>query len=246
MTALALSGCLAPPARTAKVADEPSTARQSGPQGPDAVPYKWRNVTILGGGFVTGVVFSTIERDLIYARTDIGGAYRYAPKTHSWVPLTDMFGRDDANFWGIESIALDPADANKIYMAAGTYTQPWAGDPAMLSSNDRGVTWKIHKTSFRMGGNEDGRSNGERLAVDPNSPNVLFFGSRKNGLMRSVDRARTWSTVSGFPAFEPNDYGIVAVLFDKSSGKPGSPTPIIYAAAANSAEHQDMLDFPAR
>ncbi len=251
LTVLALAGCLSPPPRTGKVADEPSTARPSGPKGPDAVPYQWRNVTILGGGFVTGVVFSPIERDLIYARTDIGGAYRYVPngsstipgssttprrrrrQTHSWVPLTDMFGRDDANFWGIESIALDPTDASTIYMAAGTYTQPWAGDPAMLSSNDRGVTWKIHKTSFRMGGNEDGRSNGERLAVDPNSPNILFFGSRKNGLMRSADRAKSWSSVSSFPAIEPNDYGIVAVLFDKSSGKPGSPTPIIYAAAAN-------------
>ncbi len=229
-----LSGCLSPPVRSVKTDDEPSTAHSSGPAGPDAVPYRWRNVTILGGGFVTGIVFSSTEPDLIYARTDIGGAYRYAPKSHSWMPLTDMFGRDEANFWGIESIALDPTDANKVYMAVGTYTQSWAGDPAMLSSNDRGVTWKVHKTSFRMGGNEDGRSNGERLAVDPNSPNILFFGSRKNGLFRSQDRARTWSRVNGFPSIEPNDYGIVAIVFDTVSGKPGSATPVLYAAAATS------------
>lgn len=167
-------GCLTPPVRSA-TGEAPATANSSGAVGPEAVPYKWRNVVILGGGFVSGIIFSPVERDLIYARTDIGGAYRFNPKDKSWIPLTDMFGRDDANFWGIESIAPDPTDANKVYMAAGTYTQTWAGDPAMLSSEDRGATWKVHKTSFRMGGNEDGRSNGERLAVDPNSPEHFVF-----------------------------------------------------------------------
>ncbi len=227
-----LVGCLKPPVKLANNGGG-STSSSTVNSGPNAVAYQWRNVTILGGGFVTGIIFSPIERDLIYARTDIGGAYRYSPKDKSWVPLTDMFGRDAANFWGIESIALDPTNANKVYMAVGTYTQSWAGDPAILSSDDRGATWNVYKTSFRMGGNEDGRSNGERLVVDPNSPNILFFGSRKNGLFRSVDRAKSWSLVSGFPSLEPNDYGIVAVTLDKSSGKPGSPTPVIYAAAAN-------------
>ena len=233
MVGVSLGSCLSPPPKSASHTGEPTTAQSKGPQGPAAVPYNWRNAKILGGGFVTGVVYSVAERNLVCARTDIGGAYRFDAKNHSWTSLSDMFGRDDSNFWGIESLALDPTDPKAVYMAVGTYTQPWAGDPAMLSSADRGASWAIHKTSFRMGGNEDGRSNGERLAVDPNSPNILFFGSRKSGLMRSVDRARTWSAVGGFPALEQNDYGIVSVIFDSASGKPKSPTPVIYAATAN-------------
>ena len=55
-------------------------------------PYTWNNVRIDGGGFVPGIVFN--ESNLIYARTDIGGAYRWDPPTSSWIPLLDWVGWD--------------------------------------------------------------------------------------------------------------------------------------------------------
>src|SRR3954453_12178196 len=101
-------GCVVCPCKNRSPAT-PSAARSSSgssakSKAMDSAAYQWKNATILGGGFVTGVIFSTVEKNLVYARTDIGGAYRYDPTNKTWVPLTDMFGRPDSNDLGIESM----------------------------------------------------------------------------------------------------------------------------------------------
>jgi hypothetical protein len=230
----ALSACIGPPHGSAANASA-VTANSSGKAGGmETEDYVWKNVTMLGGGFVTGVIFSPIERDLVYVRTDVGGAYRYDPKDKVWLPITDSFGRADNNFYGIESIAADPVDANRVYMAVGTYTASWAGVGAMLRSNDRGNTWQRTAMTIKMGGNENGRSNGERLAVDPHKPEILYFGSRRNGLWKSADGSVSWSAVESFPVKtdEPNGVGVVFVVFDKKKGAAGTPTSTLYAGVA--------------
>ena len=80
---------------------------------------------------------------------------------------------------GIESIAPDPVDSNVVYLAAGM--GQW-GEAAIWRSADRGASWRITPVPFKMGGNEDGRGLGERLAIDPSRTSTLFFGSRHDGL----------------------------------------------------------------
>jgi hypothetical protein len=209
----------------------PAPAVASGGPAPQSVPYVWKSVTILGGGFVSGIIFSPVEKGLVYARTDVGGAYRWNGVDQTWTPLTDEFGRD-SSFLGIESLVADPVDANRVYAAVGTYVKPWAGNGAILRSNDRGNTWQRTDMPIQMGGNEYGRSNGERLAVDPNEPGTLYFGSRSKGLWKSTDAGATWKAQSFPAAQDPENIGIVFVVFDKQSGKPGKPTPLIYAGVA--------------
>jgi hypothetical protein len=66
--------------------------------------YTWRNVTIHGGGYVPGIVFNTKEPNLIYARTDIGGAYRWDESAQRWIPLMDFINRDDWNLMGVDTL----------------------------------------------------------------------------------------------------------------------------------------------
>ena len=123
----------------------------------------------------------------------------------------------------------------------------------------RAEPFKRTDVPFKMGGNEPGRFNGERLAVDPNEGDILFFGSRRDGLWKSADRGATWQKVESFPNIGSNQPPPAAsatttnaagwrrgggfgwqssrsasssVVFDPASGKPGSPTPQLYAAVS--------------
>src|SRR5690242_16848437 len=78
-------------------------------------PYTWHNaVTGGGGGYVPGIVFNARQPGLAFARTDIGGAYRWDPRTKSWVQLLSWVGPDDWNSSGVESVATDPVDPNRL------------------------------------------------------------------------------------------------------------------------------------
>jgi len=194
--------------------------------GQSIIPYKYKNVVMLGGGFVTGIIFSPVANGLVYARTDVGGAYRWNQLTKSWIPITDEFSRDSATFQGIEGIAPDPLDSNIVYAAVGMYES--AGNGLILRSTNRGDTWTKYKIAVPMGGNNDDRNAGERLVVDPNLTSTLYFGSRSKGLWRSTNSGATWSNVTSFPVKGNAGYGLNFVLFDKTTGKPGKKTSTIY------------------
>jgi hypothetical protein len=156
--------------------------------------YAWRNVTVGGGGFAPGIVFSTAERGLAWLRSDMGGAYRWDAGARRWVPLQD--GTAESSDMGVESIAADPVDADVVYLATGMNRH---GAAAIWRSADRGAHWTVTRVPFAMGGNEDGRGLGERLAIDPQRRDHLLFGSRHDGLWESRDAGRHWAKVAGFP-----------------------------------------------
>ncbi|MET9383093.1 1,4-beta-glucanase [Streptomyces sp. NPDC002928] len=178
-----------------------------------APTYRWRNAVIGGTGFVTGVLFHPCVRGLAYARTDIGGAYRWDDRAARWTPLTDHLGWDDWNLLGVEAIAVDPAHPDRLYLALGTYAQSWAGNGAVLRSEDRGVTWSRTDLGVKLGANEDGRGMGERLLVDPRDSDTLWLGTRHDGLLRSTDRGATWAAVTGFPGTpSPSGQGVTFLV----------------------------------
>lgn len=155
--------------------------------------YGWGNVAIAGMGFVTGIAIHPLAPDLVYARTDVGGIYRWQAETSAWVQLLDR----ERDLYSVESIALDPNEPNRLYAAAG-------GN--ILRSTDRGESWQV--VSLRpdnpvaMDGNGEWRWAGERLAVDPNDGEVIYFGSRSDGLFKSQNAGATWAQVIHFPSLE--------------------------------------------
>ncbi|GIH10978.1 xyloglucanase [Rhizocola hellebori] len=215
---------------------------------PDNARYSWRNAEMVGGGFVPGIVFNQAEPGLVYARTDIGGAYRLDRASGRWVPLLDWVSWDQWGWTGVSSLATDAVDPDRLYLAVGTYTNDW--DPnngAILRSRDRGRSFKASPLPFKVGGNMPGRGMGERLAIDPNRNAILYFGAPSgNGLWRSSDSGVSWSKVDSFPnpgtyRPDPNDTsgysndltGVVWVAFDPRTGSRRRPTRSIYVGVAD-------------
>lgn len=169
--------------------------------------YIWSNVAIGGGGYVTGMEYNPKEEGLVYARTDIGGLYRRKKDT-DWVPLTDFLGSDDWGYIGIESVATDPVEPNRVYFAGGTYMNNPA---ALFASDDYGDTWTRYDVPFHCGGNQSGRGCGERMRVNPNNNKEVWFGSRDSGqciyksadggengygIYRSEDKGKSWLRIN--------------------------------------------------
>ncbi|MDZ5645963.1 exo-alpha-sialidase [Nitrospirillum sp. BR 11828] len=242
-----LAACQADPGRGVS----PTATAPSPSQGPalvGQVPYQWKNVQIVGGGFVDGIIFHPTEPGVRYARTDMGGAYRWDGAARRWVPLLDWVSYADTNLMGVESIALDARNPDRVYLALGTYTSPDAPNGAILRSDDRGRTFRRVDVPIKFGGNENGRGNGERLAVDPNDPDTLYLGTRHDGLWVSHDGATTWSrvpsfpdvtedpstqAVAGVPPWARGGAGLVFVIFDPRSGAgAGKGSRTIYVGAS--------------
>ncbi|MFC5468945.1 X2-like carbohydrate binding domain-containing protein [Cohnella suwonensis] len=208
--------------------------------------YNWKSVvTGAGGGFVPGIIFNQTQPNLIYARTDIGGAYRWNQTTGSWIPLNDSVGWTDWNKNGVDALATDPIDPNRVYMATGTYTNAWDDNGQIMRSTDQGATWQTTALPFKVGGNMPGRSMGERLMIDPNKNSILFYGARSgNGLWKSTDYGVTWAKVTSFTntgtyiQFPGQEYGsdtvgLAWITFDKSTGSLGNATQTIYVGVAD-------------
>lgn len=182
--------------------------------------WTYGQVSVGGGGFVTGII-STCEKDVFYARTDVGGAYRWDGASQKWQSVSCNISEDDVGLLGIDGIAADPNNAANLYLLAGTdYFSN--GKTALLKSTDYGKTFTETDLSdiIRVHGNGMGRGNGERIAVDPDNSSVIYIGGRTGGLIRSTDGGATFAKVESFPVGSTkNANGINGILFDSAAKK---------------------------
>lgn len=193
--------------------------------------YTWKNVQILGGGYVPGVAFHPTAKGVAYSRTDVGGAYRLDANGKDWIPVNDAF--TSSNDMGSIAIGLDPADPKYVYLTGGLYLQlAWAGGGSFFRSADQGATWtKVPLTSDNvagttaakltskgeicLGGNENTRGAGPRIAA---KGTTIYLGTNQNGLLKSTDRGDTWTTVAAL-----GDSGVSAVVFDDAGNVYAAP-----------------------
>ncbi len=184
----------------------------------------WKNVSTKGMGFVSGLHMES-NTSLKYVRTDVGGLFRF-DGSEKWTNLLDnLLSLDQTGIRKVESFAFVKnagSDAQMIYALCG------GGDKSyLLKSVNDGSTWSINQGwdgSIIADGNAEWRNSGEKLAIDPNNSSVVYCGTRKNGLYKTINAGTLWAKVNSFTAVggtggfgAGNEGGVSFVVFDPLS-----------------------------
>ena len=216
-----------------------------------APSYDWGSLKIGGGGYVTGIVVHPRDKNIMYIRTDVGGAYSWDSQSKQWMQMLNWIGPGNSNLIGVDGMALDANLPDRIYLALGRKLNEEGG---IFRSDDRGVTWtKLMAGSFE-GNGRAARWIGECIAVDPLSSNIIFAGTRKDGLWHSLNDGKTWTEVTDVPKgfTGTNPTGVRSVVFDPSETINGCSSVIyvgipgegIYASKNGGVSFAPMIDAP--
>jgi len=188
--------------------------------GTTVVDPGWQTLDVGGGGWVTGLDIA--PNGTTIARTDTYGAYIWnGTNWQQLVTATSMPAAfttqnsivEMAGQQGVDEIQVAPSNSSILYMMYDGYV--------FKSAND-GTTWG--ETSFSpvaSGSNDTYRMDGQRMAIDPNNPDVVYVGTIQNGLFVTTNGGATWQTVNAVPAsMEVNGVypGITGILFDPEVG----------------------------
>jgi xyloglucan-specific exo-beta-1,4-glucanase len=132
---------------------------------------EWKSIRIGGGGYVPGTFFHPKD-PVMYAKTDVGGAYARAtnpsaPGGIEWQPLLDWI--DNSMYYSVAHLALDPNSGYTLYGLLGSL--PSWGNCRLVKSTDGGQSFTVlvneSQWQVQCNGNGGDRGQGDRLVVSP-------------------------------------------------------------------------------
>lgn len=151
--------------------------------------YEWGRVPIGGGGYQTGVVSHKGTPGLVYMKGDVMGLHRRKPGDRRWYQTTWSFTPDDGLISGCGGIGVDPRNGGVLYTLMGEWPSENGG---VYKSTDYGDTWTKTIAVLERANTGDERKWANNVAVDPNNGDVVYVGTRENGLLRSLDGCATF------------------------------------------------------
>jgi hypothetical protein len=182
----------------------------------------WQTLDVGAGGWVRNLDIA--PDGTMVGRTDTYGAYRW--NGTQWVQLVTSASMPAAFLaanagsgntgQGVYEIQIADSNTQIFYMMFDGY---------VFKSTNQGTTWT--QTSFAQvtaGPNDSFAQYGQKMAIDPNNPNIVYVGSSTSGLFVTTDGGVTWQRVSQVPVSaldssgDGNSPGITGILFDPAVG----------------------------
>lgn len=105
----------------------------------------WTRASAAQGSSIVSLAVSAANPDVVYMGTETRGLFRSSDHGATWTAIGDSLGEAQGMPVSATAIALDPHDAQKLYVAKGT----WIGTAharlfplGVVVSEDGGATWK--------------------------------------------------------------------------------------------------------
>ena len=137
---------------------------------------------------------------VLYGVAVMEGVFRSDDGGHNWMATGEGLPKDD-DALNVQSLALDPTDANVVY--AGTGWRPFHGN-GVYKSTDGGATWvpaNQGMIDYPI----------TALAVDPANPQIVYAGGFKGELFKSADGGQTWRDLT---ANLPDQTSVIEIVID--------------------------------
>jgi len=175
-----------------------------------------------GLGRIACIAFHPTVANTFWIGTPAGGLWKTTDGGTTWTTTTD----NTLPVLGVSDIAIDPTNANVMYIATGdgdqgslsALTGGYWGDTksvGVLKSTDGGATWNTTGLSFQVQNTILIR----RLLIHPTNHMVLIAAT-SNGVYRTNDGGVTW-----------NQFGN-GIYFNDLAFKPGDPS-IVYTTTSD-------------
>jgi len=193
--------------------------------------FQWRPLRVGAGGFITGIDISPDAR-VALIRADTYGAYLWSESERAWkqivseasLPAEDLHPDPSS---GVYEIRVAPSDDRRFYMAFRN---------GIYRSDDMGGHWR--RTSFApttMDANDEHRTSGPKIAVDPFDSDLVYVGTPEGGLFASADGGGSWTSVAQVPvadAAPDKTYpGMTGLVFDARAGQSGAKAAKLFASS---------------
>ena len=200
----------------------------------------WQTLKVGAGGVITGIDVASDGTEVI--RTDTYGAYIWNGSewqqlvTASSMPAAFVAAQFGNTAQGVYEIQVAASNTNILYMMYDGY---------VFESNNKGTTWtQTNLAQVTADPNSGGSGFGEKMAIDPSNPNIVYAGSA-NGLFVTTNGGTTWTSVGAVPVGLSNANGssnyptISGIVFDPAiGGVVGGKTQTIFASSSGNGVYE--------
>ena len=149
----------------------------------DESSVEWEQTGWGGGGYFYAAAFHPTEKGVIYLAGDVAGVYKSEDHGHNW----RMINEGLANY-AVFSLAVDPSNPDTVYAAT---------EGGLCKSTNAGESWRLLPGT----GPKDLGIMGKKkksirsIAVNPSDGDVVFAGTPKGQIYRSIDGGESWESV---------------------------------------------------